>query len=60
MLDDPAGLTEEERKKLGITERMPKSLRDTLNALKQDTDLIKFMGEDIVKCYIGVKEVKNF
>ncbi|RHZ52886.1 hypothetical protein Glove_456g18 [Diversispora epigaea] len=57
-LDDPAGLTDEERIKLGITERMPSSLRQTLDALKQDTEIIKAMGEELVKCYIGVKETE--
>ncbi|CAG8448973.1 9809_t:CDS:2 [Diversispora eburnea] len=55
-LDDPALLTEKERTELGITERMPSSLRETLDALKQDTVLIKAMGEELVKCYIGIKE----
>ncbi|CAG8491665.1 5769_t:CDS:10 [Acaulospora morrowiae] len=55
-LDDPASLTDEERKNLGIVERMPGSLRETLDALKNDTVLIDALGEPLVRCYVGVKE----
>ncbi|CAG8506257.1 15610_t:CDS:2 [Acaulospora colombiana] len=55
-LDDPASLTEKERKDLGIVERMPRSLRETLDALKNDKALIEALGEPIVRCYVGVKE----
>ncbi|CAG8599882.1 11407_t:CDS:2, partial [Cetraspora pellucida] len=56
MLDNPAALSNEERKKRGVTERMPGSLPDTLKALREDKVLIEALGEPMVQCYTGVKE----
>ncbi|CAG8737570.1 10512_t:CDS:2, partial [Cetraspora pellucida] len=56
MLDNPAALSNEERKKQGVTERMPGSLSDTLKALREDKVLIEALGEPIIQCYTGVKE----
>ncbi|CAG8568788.1 15064_t:CDS:10 [Dentiscutata erythropus] len=56
MLDNPAALSNEERKRKGVTERMPGSLLDTLKALKEDKVLIGAFGEPMIRCYVGVKE----
>ncbi|CAG8533873.1 4964_t:CDS:10, partial [Scutellospora calospora] len=56
MLENPAALSDKERNKAGVTERMPGSLRDTLTALKEDKVLVDALGEQMVQCYIGVKE----
>ncbi|CAG8793825.1 24200_t:CDS:2, partial [Racocetra persica] len=45
MLDNPAALSNEERKKRGVTERMPGNLPDTLKALREDKVLIEALGE---------------
>ncbi|CAG8560590.1 15458_t:CDS:2, partial [Dentiscutata heterogama] len=57
ILDNPASLSNEERMKKGVTERMPASLSDTLKALKEDKTLIDALGEPIIRCYTAVKEV---
>ncbi|CAB4435922.1 unnamed protein product [Rhizophagus irregularis] len=54
--DDPASLSPEARAKLGITERLPDTLEDSLSELKKDEGLAKSIGEDIIKCFITVKE----
>ncbi|GBC08721.1 hypothetical protein RclHR1_08340007 [Rhizophagus clarus] len=54
--DDPASLSPENRAKLGITERLPDTLEESLSELKKDEDLIKSIGEDIIQCFITVKE----
>ncbi|CAG8513747.1 21751_t:CDS:2 [Dentiscutata erythropus] len=54
---NPASLSNEERIEKGVTERMPASLTDTLKALKEDKTLIDALGEPMVRCYTGVKEV---
>ncbi|CAG8463378.1 21448_t:CDS:2 [Gigaspora margarita] len=56
--DNPASLSNEERIKQGVTERMPESLLDTLKALNEDKVLIDALGEPMIRCYTGVKEVK--
>lgn len=57
MLDIPASLSNEESIEKNVTERMPASLPDALKALKEDKKLIDVLGEPIVRCYTGVKEV---
>ncbi|CAG8634076.1 5665_t:CDS:10 [Funneliformis mosseae] len=54
--DDPEYLSPETRAKLGITEQLPDSLADSLAELKKDEDLIKSIGNDIIKNYIALKE----
>ncbi|KAF0501940.1 Glutamine synthetase [Gigaspora margarita] len=56
MLDNPASLSDEERIKKGVTDKMPASLPDTLKALREDKVLCDAFGEPMIRCYIGVKE----
>ncbi|RIB04208.1 hypothetical protein C2G38_2254500 [Gigaspora rosea] len=59
MLDNPASLSNEERIKQGVTERMPANLLDTLKALNEDKVLIDALGEPMIRCYTGVKEAEH-
>ncbi|CAI2177969.1 14333_t:CDS:10 [Funneliformis geosporum] len=54
--DDPENLSSETRARLGITEKLPDSLADSLAELKKDTDLTRSIGKDIIQGYIAVKE----
>ncbi|CAH0037128.1 unnamed protein product [Clonostachys rhizophaga] len=56
--DDPATLTEEQRKKLNITEKLPATLLEALESLEKDDSLREIVGEDSVKRYIAVKKAE--
>jgi glutamine synthetase len=57
-LKDPAHLSEEERKTLGIKDMLPKDLQAALQALEDDKELRELVGEDIVERYIRVKKAE--
>ncbi|CAJ0851378.1 8450_t:CDS:2, partial [Entrophospora sp. SA101] len=52
---DPGHLSDQERKSNGI-EKLPVSLKESLEFLKQDNVLNKCLGEKIIQCYVAVKE----
>jgi glutamine synthetase len=54
--DDPVNLTDNDRKELNITEMLPTSLEEALEALKQDEELTDLLGSELVERYIAVKE----
>lgn len=54
-LGDPAKLSGEERRKLGITKMFPKDLKDALEALEMDTELVDLLNKDFVRRYIDLK-----
>lgn len=54
-LKDPAELSLQERKQLGIEERLPADLNEALDALKSDTLLRSVLGEGVVERYCAVK-----
>ncbi|CAH1764777.1 12668_t:CDS:2 [Entrophospora sp. SA101] len=56
---DPGHLSDEERKSNGI-EKLPATLKESLDSLKQDKVLIKCLGEKIIQCYVAVKELKIY
>lgn len=56
LVDDPARITSRERNGLGITKRLPKTLEEALEALKEHKKLREWIGEDAIKKYILVKK----
>ncbi|KAK0720724.1 hypothetical protein B0H67DRAFT_552847 [Lasiosphaeris hirsuta] len=53
---DPAKLTENDRKEVGVYEKLPGSVEEALGALKEDEELVGWLGAEFVDKYIGVKE----
>ena len=53
--EDPATLSNEERKHLGIEEGLPTDLSEALEALKRDEALIRILGREAVGRYVAVK-----
>ena len=53
---DPAQLSEEEQKVLGISKTLPKDLPTALQHLGDDKELVELMTEGIVNRYIAVKK----
>ncbi|XXH02206.1 hypothetical protein Hte_008574 [Hypoxylon texense] len=54
-LVDPAALSDEQRKELGISEMFPASLKQALEALKADKELIGLLRPEVVQRYIDTK-----
>ncbi|KAH8200983.1 hypothetical protein TruAng_004842 [Truncatella angustata] len=52
---DPAKLSEDERRELGITTMLPKDLREALQILQKDTELVGLLGREFVQRYVDVK-----
>ncbi len=55
---DPAKLTGNDRKELGVTEMLPGSVEEGLVALKEDEVLVEMMGRELVERYVAVKEAE--
>ena len=55
---DPAKLTAEQRKELGISVMFPKSLKEALEALGEDKKLGDLLGHGFVQRYIDVKNAE--
>ena len=55
---DPALLSDEERKALGIKDMLPKDLEAALQALEEDTELVEQVGKDVVARYVRVKKAE--
>jgi glutamine synthetase len=55
---DPANLTDEERKKLGIEEKLPTSLEEALEELEEDEGLVEMLGKEVVARFIAVKKAE--
>lgn len=55
---DPALLTADERKELGIEEMLPADLEEALKALKEDGELVTLIGEQVVERYVKTKEAE--
>jgi glutamine synthetase len=52
--DDPTGLDEEEKRRLGIIE-LPGSLEEALGALEYDEVVRSWLSKDLLDCYSSVK-----
>jgi glutamine synthetase len=57
MGDEPGKMSEEARRKAGITKTLPRSVHEALVKLDIDSKLVKELGKDFVQKYISVKEV---
>lgn len=53
---DPASLTENDRKELNVSQMIPASVEEALQALKDDGELIELLGAELVEKYSAVKE----
>jgi len=53
---DPAQLSENDRRELGVSEMLPASLPEALEALRGDEALAEMLGEEFVERYVLVKE----
>lgn len=56
--NDPAALSDGERAELNINERLPRSLGESLIALKEDIAMSDVMGHELVHLYTKVKEAE--
>ncbi|KAL8638756.1 MAG: hypothetical protein Q9228_004120 [Teloschistes exilis] len=57
--NDPALMTEEERKGLGITRQIPRSFEKALDGLKKSRVLKTVLGDAVFENYLAVKEAEN-
>lgn len=53
---DPAALSEAERRELGVEEMFPDNLRDALDVLLTDDELVGLLGREFVQRYVYVKK----
>ncbi|KAK7746308.1 hypothetical protein SLS53_002267 [Cytospora paraplurivora] len=53
---DPANLTENDRKELNVTEMLPASVEEALQALKEDKELTELLNSELVEKYTAVKQ----
>ncbi|KAK2615713.1 hypothetical protein N8I77_002448 [Diaporthe amygdali] len=52
---DPASLTENDRKELNVSEMLPASVEEALQALEEDEELTGLLGQELVEKYTSVK-----
>ncbi|KAI1352121.1 hypothetical protein F5Y01DRAFT_314111 [Xylaria sp. FL0043] len=55
---DPAKLSSEERRALGITRQFPSKLEEALEALASDVRMVELIGKDVVERYVAVKKAE--
>jgi glutamine synthetase len=53
---DPAKLTANDRKELGVSQMLPGSVEEGLAALREDGELSELMGAELVERYVALKE----
>ncbi|KAK4162617.1 protein fluG [Cladorrhinum sp. PSN259] len=53
---DPAKLTVNDRKELGVREMLPLTLEEALDSLKKDDELVELLGGELVENYVAIKE----
>lgn len=53
---DPASLTENDRKELNVSEMLPGSVEEALEALEKDEELTDLLGTELVEKYSSVKQ----
>ena len=56
---DPATLTAQARKELGITEQFPKSIGEALSCLEADEQLHHILSKSAVETYLTVKRAES-
>ena len=57
--NDPAILTSQARKELGITEQFPKSIGEALSSLEADEQLHHILSKSVVETYLTVKRAES-
>jgi glutamine synthetase len=57
--EDPAKLKQSERLRLGIVEKLPKSLGEALEELSADEELMDVLGRELVEKYIALKRFED-
>ncbi|PFH60904.1 hypothetical protein XA68_10149 [Ophiocordyceps unilateralis] len=57
-VEEPARLSDEQRKRLGIVTKLPTSLDEALVALEEDQHLRALLGEELTERYVAVKRVE--
>lgn len=55
---DPALLTEEEREKLGMREKLPKTLQDAIEALEGDEEMVEILEKEVAARYVAIKRAE--
>jgi glutamine synthetase len=55
---DPAKLSADQRKKLGVSQMFPADLSEALGALKEDAELCKLLGSEFVQRFTIVKNAE--
>ncbi|KAM0717420.1 hypothetical protein Q7P37_007272 [Cladosporium fusiforme] len=55
---NPSQLTESDRASLGISEKLPITIEQSLAALEEDESLIKVIGSDVVNHYVAMKKAE--
>ncbi|KAH8785484.1 hypothetical protein F5883DRAFT_535226 [Diaporthe sp. PMI_573] len=53
---DPASLTENDRKELNVSEMLPASVEQALEALEKDEELTELLGTELAEKYTSVKQ----
>lgn len=56
---DPASLTENDRKELNVSEMLPASVEEALDALEADEELSDLLGLELVEKYSAVKQSEH-
>lgn len=56
---DPAKLSAEERRNLGITKQFPTSIDEALSCLEEDEEVCEILGRSVVDHYTKVKRTEN-
>lgn len=56
--DDAAKITPEEREKLGIKEKIPASIEETVRCLQEDKETHDLLGRRVVEHYLQLKTVE--
>jgi glutamine synthetase len=56
---NPSRLSEAERLDLGISQRLPKTIEESLGAIEQDTALRNALGDELVRHYVAMKKAEQ-
>lgn len=57
--EDPAKISQQEREALGIRQKIPSSLEESLNCLREDSQMHAILGSSFVEKYLLLKEAEK-
>lgn len=57
--EDPAKISQKQREALGIRQKIPASLEESLNCLREDSELQALLGTSFVEKYLLLKEAEK-